>query len=73
MVIGAAASWVNPGRTVDDSDDQALEPPIVAVAEGRPRELDIPDRRVPRCVNWDAAQAISQLDVMYGPVISHSR
>jgi hypothetical protein len=21
MVIGAAASWVNPGRTVDDSDD----------------------------------------------------
>jgi hypothetical protein len=25
MVIGAAASWVNPGRTVDDSDDQALE------------------------------------------------
>ena len=23
--------------------------------------------------NWDAAQAISQLDVMYGPVISHSQ
>ena len=45
----------------------------MAVAEGRPRELDIPDRRVPRCVNWDAAQAISQLDVMYAPVISHSR
>jgi len=21
MVIGAAVSWVNPGRTVDDSDD----------------------------------------------------
>jgi hypothetical protein len=21
MVIGVAASWVNPGRTVDDSDD----------------------------------------------------
>jgi len=21
MVIGAAASWVNPGRTADDSDD----------------------------------------------------